>query len=137
MVRTLTFGAGVRTLSVPVTIVNDSLVEGNETVNLQLSNPRFLVPGPPLAIATANCVPPIGPVCTVPLTIVDDDQGGVIQFKTATYAVTEGTLNATITLARTGGTGRSGHGGLRHRRRHRHRDGRRDYTSSDGSSTHA
>ncbi len=35
--RTLTFGPGVRTVTVPVTIVNDSLIEGNETFDVRLS----------------------------------------------------------------------------------------------------
>jgi hypothetical protein len=62
--RALSFGPNVRTLTVPITIVNDSLVEGNETLTLQLSNPRFLVPGPPVAIASANCATFVGGVCT-------------------------------------------------------------------------
>ena len=89
----------------PITIVNDTIVEGNETLTLQLSNPRFVVAGPPVNIASGNCASFVGGICAVPLTIIDDDQGGEIQFKSATYAVTEGTLNASIILTRTGGLG--------------------------------
>ena len=106
--RVLTFGPNIRSLTVPISIVNDTLVEGNETLTLQLTNPRFVVPGPQVAIASANCASYVQlpvEICTVPLTIIDDDQGGEIQFGSATYAVTEGTLNASITLTRTGGLG--------------------------------
>ena len=103
--RVLTFGPNIRSLTVPITIVNDTRVEGNETLSLRLSNPRFVVPGPPVNIAIGNCASFVGGICTVPLTIIDDDQGGEIQFKSATYAVTEGTLNASIILTRTGGLG--------------------------------
>src|SRR4030095_1844449 len=103
--RVLTFGPNIRSLTVPITIVNDTIVEGNETLILQLTNPRFVVPGPPVAIASANCASFVGGDCTVPLTIIDDDHGGEIQFSSATYAVTEGTLNASIVLTRTGGLG--------------------------------
>ena len=103
--RVLTFGPNIRSLTVPITIVNDTRVEGNETLSLQLSNPQFVVPGPPVNIASGNCASFVGGICTVPLTIIDDDQGGEIQFKSATYAVTEGTLNASIILTRTGGLG--------------------------------
>ena len=103
--RVLTFGPNIRSLTVPITIVNDTIVEGNETLTLQLSNPRFVVAGPPVNIASGNCASFVGGICAVPLTIIDDDQGGEIQFKSATYAVTEGTLNASIILTRTGGLG--------------------------------
>jgi hypothetical protein len=103
--RILTFGPNIRSLTVPITIVNDTIVEGNETLSLRLSNPRFVVAGPPVNIATGNCASFVGGICAVSLTIIDDDHGGEIQFKSATYAVTEGTLNASIILTRTGGLG--------------------------------
>ena len=88
--RTLTFSPGVRSLSVPITIVNDALAEGPETVTLMLSNPVGAV------LATERT--------TVTLTIVDDDIAA-IQFSAFTYTVGEATATATITVVRTGALG--------------------------------
>ena len=88
--RTLTFSPGVRSLSVPITIVNDTLAEGPETVTLTLSNPVGAV------LATERT--------TVTLTIVDDDIAS-IQFSASTYTVAETTATATITVVRSGALG--------------------------------
>jgi hypothetical protein len=107
--RTLTFGPGVRTQSIPITIVNDTLIEGNESFDVRLSNPRFS-PASATAVgfASATCVtfaagPPAQ--CSVPVTIVDDDHGGQVQFSAATYTVAEGVASALINVVRTGGLG--------------------------------
>jgi Calx-beta domain/Beta-propeller repeat len=89
--RTLTFTPGVRSLSVSIPIVNDTLIEGSETLTLSLTN----VQGPAVLGAQRT---------TVTLTINDDDQGGEIQFSAAAYSVSEGAASATITIVRTGGT---------------------------------
>ncbi len=107
--KTLTFAAGVRAMTVSVPIVKDMLVEGNETFNVRLGNPRFSpASAVPVAFVPATCGTfVLGPPqrCSVAVTIVDDDQPGTIQFSSATYTVTEGTPTALITLVRTGGVG--------------------------------
>ena len=94
---TLTFGAGETTKTVLVPIFNDSLVEGAETFLFTLSNPPGgIVPGSP-----AQAI----------VTILDNDQGGAIQFSAATYTATEAlavTSTASITLTRTGANLASG-----------------------------
>jgi protocatechuate 3,4-dioxygenase beta subunit len=69
---TLTFAPGVTSLDVPVTILGDTAVEGNETLMLNLSNPTNAT----LSIASAAG------------TIVDDD--GSTTAPTLTPAVTQG-----------------------------------------------
>ncbi len=104
--RILTFGPGVRSVTVPITIVNDAIIEGPESLNLVLS----AVTGP----AT------LGVRDTATLQILDADIGGVIQFASAVYTVSEGPVSATITVVRTGSTA----GGATV-----------DYSTSDGSAT--
>ncbi|MBT9143589.1 MAG: hypothetical protein DDT29_01997 [Dehalococcoidia bacterium] len=79
---TLTFAPGVTSQSFTVTILDDALVEGNETVNLTLSNPTNAVLGtPPAAV----------------LTITDDEMPEVM-FDSATYMVAEDGIEAIITV---------------------------------------
>ena len=101
--RTLTFGPGVRTVTVPVTIVNDSLIEGNETFDLRLSPVRLRSAAAELRVGHLR----IGAAaeCVVPVTIVDDDQGGQVQFSAATYTAAETAATAVVTLVRSGGLG--------------------------------
>jgi len=85
----------VRTKTFLVPIVNDTVVEGVETVNLTLSAPTggaALVTGRDTAV----------------LSISEDDVAGVIQFSVSTFTATECsvlaiTCNATLTVTRTGG----------------------------------
>lgn len=92
---TLTFGDnvdGIQTFNVP--IVNDGADENDETLSVTLSNPG--------GGAT------FGTPTTATLTIVDDDnatpQPGSLGFTSATYQATENGGNATITVARSGGS---------------------------------
>ena len=91
--QTISFANGDtanKTVSIP--IIDDTLVEGNETVNLALSNP------------TGGAT--LGSPSTAVLTIIDNDvaPAGILQFSAATYSVAENGGNATITITRTGGS---------------------------------
>ena len=83
---TLTFGAGVSSLTFLVPIVNDTEGEGPETVNLTLSSPG--------GGAT------LGAKKTAVLTIVDDES--VVQFAAAEFLGLEGSPGGVITVTRTG-----------------------------------
>src|SRR6185369_13876660 len=101
---TLTFPAGTTQLTVMVPIINDGLVETNETFALTLSNPR-LTDLTPVPVASASCATFTATTCSAVATIEDDDQGGVIQFSADTYQVAENVASgqAMVTLTRTGG----------------------------------
>jgi hypothetical protein len=86
----------VRTRTFTIRILNDTTVEGPETVNLALSLPLGAVAQ--LVTGRNNAV----------LTINEDDVAGVIQFSALTFTATEcatsaPTCNATLTVSRTGG----------------------------------
>jgi uncharacterized repeat protein (TIGR01451 family)/uncharacterized delta-60 repeat protein len=85
----LTFGPGETNKSFTVSVLNNTLVEGNRTVNLLLSSPTA---GGVLDRATSV------------LTIVDDDFApGMLNFSSPTSWVDENGTNATITVVRTNG----------------------------------
>ena len=92
--QTISFANGDaanKTVSIPIT--NDTLVEGNETVNVALSNP------------TGGAT--LGAQATAVLTITDDEvppPPGTLQFSAATYSVAENSGSATITITRAGGS---------------------------------
>ncbi|HEY0170961.1 MAG TPA: Calx-beta domain-containing protein [Pyrinomonadaceae bacterium] len=85
---TLNFAAGEPSKDIPVSVVNDTLDEPDETVNFSLSSPTggFINSG----LAT--------------LTINDDDDPPTFQFSAATYAGAEGGGTATLAVTRTGGS---------------------------------
>ncbi|MBD2185492.1 beta strand repeat-containing protein [Aerosakkonema funiforme] len=89
---TVNFAAGdntPKTITIPV--VDDTLVEGNETINLTLTNP------------TGGAT--IGTQGTATLTVIDNDTPGTIQFSNPQYVVGEdGTPVLAVTLNRTGGS---------------------------------
>ena len=85
-----------KTLVVP--LLDDSVVETNETVSLRIF------------AATLNGVTnaaSIGPVSTATLSIVNDDLRGLVQFSTTNYLASENGGPATITVVRTGGSAES------------------------------
>ncbi len=87
---TLNFASGVNSQMFNITVCTDGLFEGNETVNLVLSNPQ------PTGQAT------LGTPNMAVLTIVDNDAQPSVQFSSATYSVGEAGPTATITVTRTG-----------------------------------
>jgi glucose/arabinose dehydrogenase len=87
---TLTFGAGVTSMTFTIPIVNDTLDEADETVNLSLSNPT--------AGATLGTRP------NAMLTITDNDSAGIFVFGAATYSRAENGGTATVSVKRSGGT---------------------------------
>jgi M6 family metalloprotease-like protein len=87
---TASFAAGVATVNIAVPITNDTVVEGNETFTVTLSNPVAMTLG-----AT--------PVTTV--TIVDNDVPSIVSFGAATYSVGEATASLTIPITRSSTVG--------------------------------
>ena len=86
---TLTFAAGVQSMSFSVPITNDTLDESSETVNLSLSDPA------------SGAV--LGTRRTTVLKIVDNDTGGVLAFSASAYQRIEDGGSVTIKVQRTGG----------------------------------
>jgi FKBP-type peptidyl-prolyl cis-trans isomerase 2 len=86
----LTFPPGVTSQAFPVTILNDTLDELDETVFLALSAPTNATLGPPNSAT---------------LTIVDDDVSPTVQFSSPTYSVGEadGTTSVTVNLSTASG----------------------------------
>jgi len=87
---TLTFTSGQTSKTFTIAIINDTLNESTETVNLSLSNP------------TGGAL--LGPQNTAVLTIADNDLGGALRFSSATYKISETGPVAKITVQRSGGT---------------------------------
>ena len=88
---TLSFGPGMASRTFKVTIINDTAVEGDETLGLLLSNP------------TGGAS--LGQPSAATLTIVDNEGPGTLQFSATSYTVKEVGPTATITVQRVGGAG--------------------------------
>ncbi|CAN5580159.1 hypothetical protein BH10ACI3_BH10ACI3_20670 [soil metagenome] len=83
----VTFAPGEVSKLVTVAVVGDTLVEPNETFNLNLSGATNATITDALGIGT----------------ITDNDIGGSMQFTAATASVNEGAGSITVTVSRTGG----------------------------------
>ena len=86
----LSFAVGETSKTVNIPILSDTLVEGNENLNLTLSNPTN---GGTL-----------GPARTAVLTINDNDSYGAFGFKYVVLKMAESGPTALITVTRAGGT---------------------------------
>jgi hypothetical protein len=84
---TLTFTPGITTRTFGVTLLPDTLVEGNQTVNLTLSG-------------TVNAS--VGTPASALLTITENDVQQKLQFSAASYNGSEAAPKAVITVKRTG-----------------------------------
>jgi hypothetical protein len=84
--QTVSFAAGETTKTVSVPVIDDSLVEGNETVQLSLTN------------ASADAT--LGSPSSATLTIVDNDRAFALS--SASYSVGEAGGSATVTINRAG-----------------------------------
>jgi hypothetical protein len=90
---TLSFGNGVISQSFNIPLLDDTLYEGNETLDITLSN------------ATGGAS--LGTPHTAQLTIEENDPppaAGSLQFSGVSYTVNEGGANAVITVTRSGGS---------------------------------
>jgi uncharacterized delta-60 repeat protein len=85
----LVLPAGMAQKNFTVRLINDALVEGDETILLSLHSPSNAL----LVAEATNAV----------LTIGDNDRGGVLQFSSTNITATEAARLATLTVARTGG----------------------------------
>lgn len=86
---TLTFGDGVTTQTFTVTVLDDTQVEGTETVNLALSNPTDGTTLGTQATAGLN---------------INDFEAGSLQFSTTNFTVNEDAGSVTVTVTRVNGT---------------------------------
>src|SRR6185503_9690074 len=91
----LVFANGQSVASFIVPILNDTLIELNETVELRIFNQNRTYPAGNVSIDAPSAV----------LEIVDDDFGiGLIGFATSNFTVSERSNAATITVTRAGGS---------------------------------
>jgi subtilisin-like proprotein convertase family protein len=87
---TLTFGAGVTTMTGTVIITDDATYEGNETFSLSLSNP-----GGQLTLGSPG---------SAVITITENDPLPVLRFSSAGYSVLENASAVTVTVVLSGST---------------------------------
>ncbi len=88
--ETVIFNPGVSNVTVTVPIINNGLIEGNQTVTMSLSNSVNT-----LLYSPSNAV----------LTIIDTvNAPGQLSFATNSYVVSEGGTNAYLTVVRTDGS---------------------------------
>ncbi len=101
---TLVFPIGVKSKTISLTISNDTLVENDETFHIELTNPtNCLLNAPILTVASARIPSSITPLFSTTVTITNNDFGGVINFSTNSYTVSEDRSSDVITLVRSNG----------------------------------
>ena len=88
MAGTLTFPPGVVTRTFTIPIVNDTVVDPDETIHVALSDPT----------GSAS----LGTPSTAVVTITDNDVAGTVQLVQQAYSIIEGST-ALITVSRAGG----------------------------------
>ncbi len=88
---TLSFAAGQKSRTLTIPIVQDQLVEANETIVLRLED--------------AQGGAQLGARQTTTVTIVDDDRAGTLEFAASAYTAVASNGGAPLTLRRTGATG--------------------------------
>jgi fibro-slime domain-containing protein/uncharacterized repeat protein (TIGR01451 family) len=104
--NTLVFPAGTTTLNVPVTVLNDSLDENDETFSVALSNPvNATVGGAGTVTITDDDQTPAVSVSDV--TVTEGDSGSVTAELTVSLAAVSG-LDATVSFATADGTAQAG-----------------------------
>jgi len=86
---TLSFDAGISTLTFTVTTTGDSVDESDEELSLALATP------------TGGAM--LGTQAVATLKILDNDSAGALKFSAATYSRSEAFSTATITVSRAGG----------------------------------
>ena len=89
---TLTFTPGVTTQNIPITVVNDTLDESDETIQITLSNPSN-------AILGANAVHTY--------TILDDDATPTVAFSTASSSGLESVTSVMLPITLSGASGQT------------------------------
>jgi hypothetical protein len=84
--KTLTFAPGVATQTVTIQLLNDTTVDGQRTVRLELGNPTGL------ALGTGQR--------SMSIVIADNDFGGTIQFADSQFVASEAAGVATLRVVR-------------------------------------
>ncbi|WP_103123724.1 Calx-beta domain-containing protein, partial [Nostoc cycadae] len=88
---TVNFASGETSKTVVIPITDDRIGDGNETINLTLTNP------------TGGAI--LGTQNTATLTIFDNEQPGTLAFNNTAFTINEdGTTTAAVTIIRTGGS---------------------------------
>ncbi|MFN8526793.1 MAG: Calx-beta domain-containing protein [Chloroflexota bacterium] len=86
---TLSFGANEDTKTFTIAIILDTVVEGNETIQVSLASP------------TGGAS--LGQQNTATVTLVEDDAGGTVKLSASVYSASEKDGSASFTVTRTGG----------------------------------
>ncbi|MDA9778114.1 Ig-like domain-containing protein [Rubripirellula sp.] len=118
---TLTFGDGETSKNIVVPILDDTEIDPNETFTVVLSNVQ----------GGAS----LGTTVTTTVTIVDDEQPGVLAFSQSSESVNEDDGTVTLTVLRSGGS--DGIVTVNYATANGSADGGQDYTAQSGTLTFA
>ena len=103
---TITFAPGVNALTLDVILTDDSISETDESFDVVFSSPTGATIARDSCASAAPAAPALVTSCTVAMTVLDNDSGGLLSFDRATYDVVENVPMATITVRRiVGGAG--------------------------------